>query len=105
MASRPSNPNIDLQLELVPGFTAEFIPKILALAAGGQTRRRDLVRASPPLPDRLGVRYNVVRDLIPLAQAANYDLKKEFYPGRPGQQLVSTASSTSCRISRSRSCR
>src|SRR5919199_3015849 len=33
---KAKNPNINLQLELVPGFTTEFIPKILSLAAGNQ---------------------------------------------------------------------
>jgi len=77
---KAKNPNIDLQLELVPGFTTEFNPKILALAAGGQLG--DVTWYAPRHHSGigLGVRYNVVRDLVPLAQAANYDLK-QFYPG------------------------
>src|ERR687885_818834 len=30
------NPGIKITLDLVPGFLAEFVPKILALTAGGQ---------------------------------------------------------------------
>jgi hypothetical protein len=68
-------------LELVPGFTTEFIPKILALTAGGQLG--DVTWYAPRHRSQIGwgVRFNVVRDLIPLAQAANYDLKAQFYQG------------------------
>jgi len=77
---KAKNPNIDLQLELVPGFTTEFIPKILAITAGGQLG--DVTWYAPRHRSQIGwgVRFNVVRDLIPLAQAASYDLK-QFYPG------------------------
>jgi multiple sugar transport system substrate-binding protein len=77
---KAKNPNIDLQLELVPGFAAEFIPKILALTAGGQLG--DVTWYAPRHKSQIGwgVQFNVVRDLIPLAQAANYDLT-QFYPG------------------------
>src|SRR5207253_649508 len=77
---KAKNPNIDLQLELVPGFAAEFIPKILALTAGGQLG--DVTWYAPRHKSQIGwgVQYNVVRDLIPLAQSANYDLK-QFYQG------------------------
>jgi hypothetical protein len=78
---KANNPNINIQLELVPGFTAEFIPKILSLAAGGQLG--DVTWYAPRHHSQIawGVRYNVVRDLIPLAQAANYDLKQQFFQG------------------------
>jgi Bacterial extracellular solute-binding protein len=78
---KAKNPNITIQLELVPGFAAEFIPKILALTAGGQLG--DVTWYAPRHHSHIGwgVRYNVVRDLIPLAQAANYDIKQQFYPG------------------------
>jgi hypothetical protein len=78
---KAKNPNIDLKLELVPGFAPEFIPKILALAAGGQLG--DVTWYAPRHHSQIGwgVRYNVVRDLIPLAQGANYDLKQQFYQG------------------------
>ena len=78
---KASNPNVTIQLELVPGFTAEFIPKILSLAAGGQLG--DVTWYAPRHHSQIGwgVRYNVVRDLIPLAQAANYDLKQQFFQG------------------------
>ncbi len=78
---KAKNPNINLQLELVPGFTTEFNPKILSLAAGGQLG--DVTWYAPRHHSQIGLgeRYNVVRDLIPLAQAANYDLKQQFYQG------------------------
>jgi multiple sugar transport system substrate-binding protein len=78
---KAKNPNINLQLELVPGFTTEFIPKILSLAAGNQLG--DVTWYAPRHHSQIswGVRYNVVRDLNPLAQAANYDIKSQFYPG------------------------
>ncbi|HZQ99123.1 MAG TPA: extracellular solute-binding protein [Chloroflexota bacterium] len=74
------NPNIKITLELVPGFAAEFIPKILAMTAGGQLG--DVTWYAPRHKSQIGwgVRFKVVRDLVPLAQAANYDLK-QFYPG------------------------
>ena len=51
---KAKNPNIDLQLELVPGFTTEFIPKILALTAGGQLGDVTWYAPAPQIPDRLG---------------------------------------------------
>jgi maltose-binding protein MalE len=78
---KAKNPTIDLKLELVPGWTPEYIPKILSFAAGGQLG--DVVWYPPRHHSQIGwgVRYKIVRDLVPLAQAANYDLKQQFYQG------------------------
>src|SRR5919199_1036103 len=74
------NPGIKITLDLVPGFLAEFVPKILALTAGNQLG--DVTWFAPRHRSQIGwgVRFKVVRDLVPLAQAQNYDLK-QFYQG------------------------
>jgi maltose-binding protein MalE len=74
------NPNLTVTLETVPGWTDTYIPKILSMVSAGQIG--DAVWYPPRHRSAIawGVQYNVVRDLNPLAQAANYDMK-QFYQG------------------------
>src|SRR5438105_1450747 len=74
------NPGIKITLDLVPGFLDTFVPKMLALTAGNQVG--DVTWMAPRHRSQIGwgVRFKIVRDLVPLAQAQNYDLK-QFYPG------------------------
>lgn len=74
------HPNITVTLETVPGWTDTYIPKILSMVSAGQIG--DSVWYPPRHRSSIawGVRYNVVRDLNTLAQAANYDMK-QFYQG------------------------
>jgi ABC-type glycerol-3-phosphate transport system substrate-binding protein len=75
---KSKNPNIDVTLETIPGWTDTYIPKILSMVSAGQLG--DLVWYPPRHRSAIawGVRYNVVRDLNPLAQAVNYDMKQFF---------------------------
>ncbi len=72
------HPNLDIQLETVPGWTDTYIPKILSMVAAGQIG--DSVWYPPRHRSAIawGVLYNVVRDLNPLAKAANYDMHQFF---------------------------
>lgn len=76
-----NNPDIDLQLETVPGWTAEYIPKILSFAAAGTLG--DLVWYPPRHRSHIawGISYGIVTDMAPLAEAAGYDFLANFYPG------------------------
>ncbi len=75
---KDKHPNLTINLETIPGWTAEYIPKILSMVSAGQIG--DSVWYPPRHRSHIawGTRYNVVRDLKPLAQAANYDLKQFF---------------------------
>lgn len=75
------NPNIKVSLETIPGWTAEYNPKILSFAAAGTLG--DAVWYPPRHRSHLawGTQYKIVTDIAPLAQAANYDLKTNFFPG------------------------
>jgi len=72
------HPNITVKLETIPGWTPQYIPKILSMVSAGQIG--DAVWYPPRHKDAIawGTRYNVVRDLNPIAQAANYDWKQFF---------------------------
>jgi maltose-binding protein MalE len=72
------HPNLTVQLETIPGWTPQYIPKILSMVSAGQIG--DVVWYPPRHKDAIawGTRYNVVRDLNPLAQAVNYDWKQFF---------------------------
>jgi ABC-type glycerol-3-phosphate transport system substrate-binding protein len=72
--------NIEVKVEAVPGDYAAFVPKVMAMASGGQLGDAIWYVARHRTNVGWGVRYNVVRDINPLAQAANYDMK-QFYPG------------------------
>ena len=70
--------NITLKLETIPGWTAEYIPKILSMVSANQLG--DAVWYPPRHRSHIawGTQYSVVRDLNPLAQGANYDMKQFF---------------------------
>jgi len=74
------HPNLTITLETIPGWTPEYIPKILSMVSAGQIG--DSVWYPPRHRSAIawGVRYNVVRDLNPLAKAVNYDMN-QFFPG------------------------
>ena len=76
-----NNPDIDLVLETIPGWTPEFFPKILSFAAAGTLG--DLVWYPPRHRSHLawGTSYNIVTDLRPLAEGAGYDIDANFYAG------------------------
>ena len=78
---KANNPNITVKLETIPGWTAEYIPKILSFTAAGSLG--DVVWYPPRHRSHIawGVQYNVVRDLRPLAEGNNYDLSKNFFQG------------------------
>ena len=78
---KDKNPNIDLKLETIPGWTAEYVPKILSFAAAGTLG--DLVWFPPRHRSHIawGTQYNVVTDMKPLADAAGYDMKANFFQG------------------------
>ncbi len=78
---KAKNNHINIKLETIPGWTAEYIPKILSFTAAGTLG--DLVWYPPRHRSHIawGTRYNVVRDLRPLAEGAGYDLSKNFYQG------------------------
>ena len=78
---KSSNPDIEVVLETIPGWTAEYVPKILSLAAAGTLG--DLVWFPPRHKSHIawGSSYNVVTDLNPLADAAGYDMKANFFQG------------------------
>ncbi|MFN8441665.1 MAG: extracellular solute-binding protein [Caldilineaceae bacterium] len=78
---KSKNPDIEVVLETIPGWTAEYVPKILSLAAAGTLG--DLVWFPPRHRSHIawGTSYNVVTDLNPLAEAAGYDMKANFFQG------------------------
>jgi ABC-type glycerol-3-phosphate transport system substrate-binding protein len=78
---KEKNPNIKVSLETIPGWTAEYIPKILSFAAAGTLG--DLVWYPPRHRSHIawGTQYNVVRDLTPLADGAGYNLTENFFEG------------------------
>jgi hypothetical protein len=80
MASSP-NPDIDLSLETIPGWTDAYIPKILSFAAAGTLG--DLVWYPPRHRSHIawGTSYNIVTDLRPIAEGAGYDIDANFIEG------------------------
>lgn len=78
---KAKNPNINVKLETIPGWTPEYIPKILSFTAAGTLG--DVVWYPPRHRSHIawGVQYNVVRDLRPLAEGSGYDLAKNFFQG------------------------
>ena len=75
------NPDIDLVLETIPGWTTEFFPKILSFAAAGTLG--DMVWYPPRHRSHIawGTSYNIVTDLRPLAEGAGYDIDANFFAG------------------------
>jgi ABC-type glycerol-3-phosphate transport system substrate-binding protein len=76
-----NNPDIELVLETIPGWTAEYFPKILSFAAAGTLG--DLVWYPPRHRSHLawGSSLNIVTDLRPLAEGAGYDIDENFLAG------------------------
>lgn len=75
------NSDIELVLETIPGWTAEYIPKILSFAASGTLG--DLVWYPPRHRSHIawGTSYDIVTDLRPLAEGAGYDIDENFLEG------------------------
>jgi len=75
------NPDIEVVLETIPGWMAEYQPKILSFAAAGTLG--DAVWYPPRHRSHIawGVNYGIVTDLRPLAESAGYDIDANFYAG------------------------
>jgi len=78
---KEKNPNIDLSLETIPGWTAEYIPKILSFTAAGTLG--DLVWYPPRHRSHIawGESYDIVQDYRPYADGAGYKLEDNFFQG------------------------
>ncbi|MEZ4861278.1 MAG: substrate-binding domain-containing protein [Caldilineaceae bacterium] len=76
-----NNPDLEVVLETTPGWTAEYIPKILSAAAAGDLG--DAVWYPPRHRSHIawGASYDIVTDLRPLAEGAGYDLDANFLAG------------------------
>ncbi|MCB0108454.1 MAG: hypothetical protein KDE53_21180, partial [Caldilineaceae bacterium] len=76
-----NNPDIQIELETTPGWTAEYIPKILSAAAAGDLG--DAVWYPPRHRSHIawGASYDIVTDLRPLAEGAGYDIDDNFLSG------------------------
>jgi len=77
---RSEHPYIELKFEPVAGWTNEYFPKIFAHVAAGTLG--DIVWFPPRHRNHIswGIEYNIVRDLMPMVEATNYDLS-QFFPG------------------------
>lgn len=76
-----NNPDIELTLETIPGWTAEYTPKILSFTAAGTLG--DLVWYPPRHRSHIawGESYGIVQDLRPYADASGYVLEDNFLAG------------------------
>ncbi len=76
--------NINVTLELHGTWTDKYFPEVIAVSASGQLG--DVVWYPPRHRSHIawGSKYRIVRDLIPLAKAARYDLG-QFYKGATEQ--------------------
>ena len=76
-----NNGDIEVVLETIPGWTPEYIPKILSFAASETLG--DLVWFPPRHRSHIawGTSYNIVTDLLPLAEGAGYDMAENFHSG------------------------
>ncbi len=76
-----NHPDIEVVLETTPGWTAEYIPKILSAAAAGDLG--DAVWYPPRHRSHIawGASYDIVTDLRPLAEGAGYDIDANFFAG------------------------
>jgi ABC-type glycerol-3-phosphate transport system substrate-binding protein len=76
-----NNPDVELVLETIPGWTAEYFPKILSFAAAGTLG--DLVWYPPRHRSHIawGTSLGIVTDLRPLAEGAGYDIDENFLAG------------------------
>jgi maltose-binding protein MalE len=75
------NGDLEVALETIPGWTAEYVPKILSFAAAGTLG--DLVWFPPRHRSHIawGTSYGIVTDIVPLAEGAGYDLGANFFAG------------------------
>jgi multiple sugar transport system substrate-binding protein len=75
------NPEIEVSLETIPGWTDAYFPKVLSFAAAGTLG--DLVWYPPRHRSHIswGESYDMVTDLNPLAEAAGYDMAANFFDG------------------------
>jgi multiple sugar transport system substrate-binding protein len=75
------NPDLKVVLDTIPGWTAEYIPKILSFTAAGTLG--DAVWYPPRHRSHIawGTSYGIVTDLNPLAEGAGYDLGANFFEG------------------------
>jgi maltose-binding protein MalE len=78
---KSSNADLEIVLETIPGWMAEYAPKILSLTAAGDLG--DAVWYPPRHRSHIawGTSYNIVTDLAPLAEGAGYDLTTNFFEG------------------------
>jgi ABC-type glycerol-3-phosphate transport system substrate-binding protein len=76
-----NNPDIEVALETIPGWTPEYIPKILSFVSAGTLG--DLVWFPPRHRSHIawGTDYDIVTDLRPLAEGAGYDIDANFFAG------------------------
>ncbi|MEZ4664779.1 MAG: extracellular solute-binding protein [Caldilineaceae bacterium] len=76
-----NNPDIEVVLETIPGWTAEYFPKVLSFAAAGSLG--DVVWFPPRHRSHIswGVSYDIVTDLRPLAEGGGYSLEENFFEG------------------------
>ena len=76
-----NNPDIELTLETIPGWTPEYVPKILSFTASGTLG--DLVWFPPRHRSHIawGESYGIVQDLRTYADSAGYVLEDNFFPG------------------------
>ncbi len=77
---KSQHPQVTVDFDPVPGWTAEYFPRISALVAAKTLG--DIVWFPPRHRNHVGwgFHYKIVADLMPFIEAANYDLK-QFYPG------------------------
>ena len=77
---KSEHPEIDLEFEPIAGWTNEYFPKIFTHVAAGTLG--DIVWHPPRHRNNIswGTEYNIVRDMMPMVEASNYDLS-QFYPG------------------------
>ena len=81
---KKKNPNLQITLELHGAWTDTYFPQVIAVSASGQLG--DAVWYPPRHRSHIawGTKYGIVKDIIPLAKTARYDLN-QFYKGATEQ--------------------
>ena len=81
---KKKNPNLQITLEMHGAWTDTYFPQVIAVSASGQLG--DAVWYPPRHRSHIawGTKYGIVKDLIPLAKTARYDLN-QFYKGATEQ--------------------
>jgi len=77
---KTKNPNIKVDLQLIPGYTETYWPKIMSLASTGSPMDIVWYPALHGEQHRWAANYHIVQPLDDLAKAANYDPKANFLP-------------------------